>query len=303
MNTSELCELVLANMQQINTFQPLKLTSPISIFTFSSIRLSDSYIQRWGFHKHAYSELHFILRGEVEYQFESDESVTVTENQWMLLPQNKSHRIIRTRGDAVKITLLFSFDEKDSGGMKTLFDHIVYKRSFITGNTNDTHIFQIENICNSLQEKTPITPMLCWNKTATLIFSVIQSIFVRNKTEISYSRDLSEMWADPRYIAAKQYIHDNSLRPLTVSEVSEHCHISPKQLNRIFTKESAQTISQYIQNQRIEMIKKLIINDDRPLYLVSQELGFCDEYYFSRFFTKMTNMSPSQYRNMNKDKN
>ena len=50
------------------------------------------------------------------------------------------------------------------------------------------------------------------------------------------------------------------------------------------------------------MIKKQVINDDRPLYLVSQELGFCDEFYFSRFFTKMTNMSPSQYREINKEK-
>jgi AraC-like DNA-binding protein len=221
----------------------------------------------------------------------------------MLLPLNKSHRIIHARGDAVKITFLFSFDEKECGSMKTLFDCIVEKHSFIVGDTNDTHIFHIENICNTLREKTPISPMLCWNKTATLIFSVIQSIYVQNRTNISYSSDLSEMWADSRYIAAKQFIHDNSMRHLTVSEVSEHCHISPKQLNRIFQKESGQTISQYIQEQRIEMMKKQLANDDRPLYLISYELGFCDEFYFSRFFTKMTNMSPSQYRLQNKEQN
>ena len=96
MNTTELCELVLANIQQINTFQPLKLTTPISIFTFSSIKLSNKYIQRWDFHKHTYSELHFILKGEVDYQFENSESVTVSKNQWLLLPSEKSHRIITT---------------------------------------------------------------------------------------------------------------------------------------------------------------------------------------------------------------
>ena len=302
MNTTELCELVLANIQQINTFQPLNLTTPISIFTFSSINLSNKYIQRWDFHKHTYSELHFILKGEVDYQFENSESVTVSKNQWLLLPSEKSHRIISARNDAVKMTFLFSFDAKDCNNIKTLFEHIVDNRSFVTGSIDDMHISHIENICNTLREKTPLTPVLCWNETATLIFSVIQSIYVQYKTDALHSAYSSEISTDPRYIAAKQFIKDNSIRPITVSEVSEHCHISPKQLNRIFKKESAQTISQYIQEQRMLMIKKYVANDDRPLYLVSQELGFCDEFYFSRFFTKMTNMSPSHYRDMNKGK-
>ena len=302
MNTSELCELVLANIQQINTFQPLELTSPISIFTFSSIKLSDKYIQRWSLHKHTYNELHFILNGEVDYQFEHGESVTVSKNQWLLLPMEKSHRIMRARGEAVKMTLLFSFESDDCSNMKTLFEHIIQNRLYITGSIDEIHISHIESICSYLREKTTLSPMLCWSTSATLIFSVIQSTYAQHKSSLSSSAYLPDASTDPRFIAAKQFIKDNSMRPVTVSEASEHCHISPKQLNRIFKKESNQTISQYIQEQRIEMIKKQVINDDRPLYLVSQELGFCDELYFSRFFTKMTNMSPSQYREINKEK-
>ena len=298
----ELCDQVLKVIPLINTFQPPKINVPITLFSISAIQLNNKYIQRYCFHQHTYHELHFIVKGKIDYQFENGQKTTVTENQWILLRQKKSHRISQSHDSAVKITFLFNFTETDSNVNNSFFDKMLGQAAFIIGDIEEYHKIHILQLCNQLQQKNVLTPALCYSNISTVILSIAEKIYNQTGLCITVTDNVFSS-SDQRFLSALQFIKDNTLRPITVLEVSEHCHLSTKHLNRIFQKEIGKSVSYHIQEKRIQAIQTKLLSDDRPLYLISAELGFCDEFYFSRFFTKMTNMSPSQYRMQNKDKN
>jgi AraC family transcriptional activator of pobA len=45
-----------------------------------------------------------------------------------------------------------------------------------------------------------------------------------------------------------------------------------------------------------EAIIRQLINTGNPLKQIAAELGFADEQYFNRFFTKMNGVPPARYR-------
>lgn len=95
--------------------------------------------------------------------------------------------------------------------------------------------------------------------------------------------DLSEarLGADLR-IADLAEAHGTSLQAFSTA-FSRDLGISPKAyLNRRLNQEACQ----------------LVINTDWTLKMIAVRLRFSDEYYFSRFFSKMNGISPRKYRQM-----
>lgn len=54
--------------------------------------------------------------------------------------------------------------------------------------------------------------------------------------------------------------------------------------------------SQYRQKQVASRAWHLLAGSDKPVNAVAEQLGFCDEYYFSRFFKKQFGVTPSEIR-------
>lgn len=82
----------------------------------------------------------------------------------------------------------------------------------------------------------------------------------------------------------------------SASDYASILHISPKALGKITKKHFNKTITELI-------AERIIIEAKRELYLTSKtvkeiayELGYDDEYYFSRFFKSNTDISPQIYR-------
>ena len=53
---------------------------------------------------------------------------------------------------------------------------------------------------------------------------------------------------------------------------------------------------QYLLERKIEIAGILLKESAKPVKLIAAEIGFPDEYYFSRLFKKRTGVSPSDYR-------
>lgn len=82
----------------------------------------------------------------------------------------------------------------------------------------------------------------------------------------------------------------------SASDYAELLHISPKALAKISKTHFNKTLTDLI-------AERIIIEAKRELYLTSKavkeiayELGFHDEYYFSRFFKNNADVSPQSYR-------
>ena len=100
---------------------------------------------------------------------------------------------------------------------------------------------------------------------------------------------------------AKQYVIDNADQQLSVSEISDYCYLSEKQLTRLFAADGI-TPADFIRKEKIKLIEGYLNEGKLSLREISEKLSFANEYYFNTFFKKYSGMTPGEYRKMSTDK-
>lgn len=95
---------------------------------------------------------------------------------------------------------------------------------------------------------------------------------------------------------AKAYIEANLEQELTVESVAEAVYLHPDYLNRIFKREEGQVISRYITEQKIQRAKWLLTHTEHDIGEVAARVGYYNYSSFRRNFTRLVNMSPSEYK-------
>ncbi|MBN2853555.1 MAG: PocR ligand-binding domain-containing protein [Clostridia bacterium] len=93
-----------------------------------------------------------------------------------------------------------------------------------------------------------------------------------------------------------EYIKRNYMKKVTLDEVSHNSSLSPTYFSRIFKKEMNCSFNHYLNRVRIEMSKKLLLDEAIPLVDISIIVGFEDQSYYSKVFKKMTGITPGKYR-------
>ncbi len=95
---------------------------------------------------------------------------------------------------------------------------------------------------------------------------------------------------------AKSYMNEHFTRSISLTLLSEQCHVSSSYLHRVFQKQTGITPMQYITNLRIREAKYLLETSALPIVDIAEHCGFVDSRYFSRVFKKQVGHTPSQYR-------
>lgn len=98
----------------------------------------------------------------------------------------------------------------------------------------------------------------------------------------------------------KRYIIDNYSENITVKGIAEHFSINPNYLSSLFSKETGETITKFINRMRIEEACKILRRSDEPIYNIAFKVGYKDNQYFHRVFKKLKGKIPLDYRNQYK---
>ena len=99
-----------------------------------------------------------------------------------------------------------------------------------------------------------------------------------------------------------KYIYANAAKKLSVSMLADMYHMSPDYLSKMFHQEVGVTMSEFIQQQRIEIAKNFLEFSGMTITDIATVLEFCNPAYFTKIFKKHTGVSPKNYRNMYKNK-
>jgi signal transduction histidine kinase/DNA-binding LacI/PurR family transcriptional regulator/AraC-like DNA-binding protein/DNA-binding response OmpR family regulator len=128
-----------------------------------------------------------------------------------------------------------------------------------------------------------------------------KGILSEEETVASFHRALFGTDTLPQHTSALvkhivAYIHQNYDRAFSRWEIAEATGVSESYLSRVFRQELGISPWDYANRYRILQAKELLRRTSHDIKTIAHRVGFKDPAYFSRVFRKMTQLSPSAYR-------
>lgn len=97
---------------------------------------------------------------------------------------------------------------------------------------------------------------------------------------------------NPHVKKALHYIDNNITSPISLSNVSRAIHLTKEYTAKIFKDEMNMTVTDYINEQKMNLAKEMLLSNEMTLHDISLNLGFENYSYFSKLFKKYYNRSP-----------
>lgn len=94
------------------------------------------------------------------------------------------------------------------------------------------------------------------------------------------------------------YMEQHYDEDLTVEQLANMAGMVRWQYSQQFKTLTGKKPTDYLVHLRINQAKELLCNSTEPLRKISRQIGFRDEYYFSRCFHKLTGNTPREYANI-----
>ena len=101
----------------------------------------------------------------------------------------------------------------------------------------------------------------------------------------------------PRLLTAIQSRLENQLdEPLSIRDIAGEFHISQTHLEYLFRKKFGMSPREYRILCKIEQAKYLIHHTNLSMKEIAFQTGYCNQFYFSREFKRITGKTPSLFR-------
>ena len=91
------------------------------------------------------------------------------------------------------------------------------------------------------------------------------------------------------------YVNENLTHDISLASVSEHVHMSPSQVNRIFRRLTGTSVYDYVLSKRLIMVREMIEAGEGAVS-ASQMCGFGDYSSFYRLYKKRTGKAPGDVK-------
>src|ERR1700716_2348076 len=99
-----------------------------------------------------------------------------------------------------------------------------------------------------------------------------------------------------RIQSALAYAKRNLATPLTVRQLAEAAHLSPRQFSRAFRAETGQSPAKAVENLRVEAARLMMEQSRHPIEIVARQTGFADRDRMRRAFLRAFGQPPQVIR-------
>lgn len=102
---------------------------------------------------------------------------------------------------------------------------------------------------------------------------------------------------NPLFEKVVAYIRECITFPhIGIDDVARHVNRSPSTVSHVVKKESGISFSQLVIEEKLKAAESMLAaNPVKPIGELADELGYSDQFYFSRLFKKYRGVSPSEY--------
>ena len=238
----------------------------------------------------------YIAHGSGTREIES-EKISVLENDVFLVRPNVKYRFIPEKG-LRRIDIYFcyfSFDiiQNAYNNFKEQFSEITEllfeKTSHIHAGDSDNK--EIRDIFIRMIDEA-LSNLPC-NKDALTGYLLIMltKIFRNIKT-----RNFKRVYSQDRTVdEAMRYININMYSKISLDDIAAHLHVSSSFVCRRFKQFTGMTTSQFINFLRVNKIKDILKNTNKPIKAIP-EMFNCNIDYLKKVFKRETGMTMLEYR-------
>ncbi len=137
-----------------------------------------------------------------------------------------------------------------------------------------------------------------------LVKKAVRSVFFMEELIMGEAGYIAELLAyvqkqDMIISGIQNYIKAH-LDTVTRSQIAQTFYLSPNYVSKLFRKETGVSLSEYIQGEKIKLAKRLLTQEDLQISEIAFRTGYPSFAHFSRQFKKYTGVSPTEYRNQNR---
>lgn len=218
-----------------------------------------------------YYDLTFVLSGSLTY-FLDGKKYVIEKNDAMLARPNTLRQ--RLKGNTPVSYVNFNFLAND--------DIILPDKILMKNIISPT----IRHIISSVPSKR-LSPFFYTKEKMTNILNYILLELTDSETLRSHNRYIIEII---------HYINENIHKPLTLSEICKHVHLTKEYTAKLFKKEMGITLTDFINKNKMKVAKDMIFSTKTDLTEIAVQLGYQNYSYFSRTFKKFFLNSPAEYR-------
>ena len=133
---------------------------------------------------------------------------------------------------------------------------------------------------------------------ADIIHSYLYTLLTELKTEFGQNLAIKQ---NSSYAITSQFkilVNEKVKDNLKVSDFATILKISPNHLNKSVKYITSKTASEIIDEIKLIEIKYLLYQSDLSISEISYQMGYLDPSYFTRFFKKRENVSPTDFRKL-----
>lgn len=113
-------------------------------------------------------------------------------------------------------------------------------------------------------------------------------------------RGISDNLSDTLTQEAIKFIDKNYNQDINLESVAAYIHLNPQYFSRYFKSKIGINFINYLSSLRVKKAKDLLLNTDKNITEISQQVGYLDSSYFSKVFLKSVGMTPNKFRSQNR---
>ncbi len=227
----------------------------------------------------------YCVAGSGEISFKGSK-LALKAGNYFIIPQGLPHKYRSSATDPWSIYWMHF-----NGGMATeLFDRSGLRVHEVGFDENRVAVFH--KLCTILNHG--------YSKREIEISNFKALHFV---TSLIYHREIDPQTNNVDAIDSSiAFMKDNIGVKISLKELAQKQNVSITYYSKMFRQKTGSSPVNYFNELKIQRSCQELFFTDKSIKKICAELGFDDQYYFSRLFSKVTGISPSMYKQIQKKK-
>ena len=261
-------------------------------------------------HKHDYIELIYVYSGEIKQKINGNQ-VNIKAGEICILDLNTMHSIEAAGENDIAINILMTESFFNSMFMSSISENDIMSKFIIKTIYHKKENSEYLLFPSSKNEFIQIIMkrLLCECFDKKVAFdTAVNAYIVLLFTE--FLRDYKNIMGDSKVkdlniaiiTEIKKYLYEN-YQVADLKTTSQHFHFNADYLSKLIKNLTGDNFTGLLQDIKLKETCTLLKNSDFTIEEIMNRVGYTNMSYFYKFFKKNFNLTPVEYRNLNKNQN